>query len=153
MPFDGSDMVRVRLLSPHQTAAQSAIVLDMMEFFFDGGRKWCRKTLETSDGKQCLLGSVEYVQRLIGYRDDDAVGYLARAINLRQIRKSLPPLGDSDGVTVIGFNDAYRRSFGDILEVLRQARELAMVDAFVRARKLGEGCSFRSSKRVDMDMD
>ena len=87
MPFDGSIQRRVGLLSTGYMAAQSAIVLDMIEFFFDGGRKWARRTLETSDGKRCLLGSIQYVQREIGYSDDHAVEYLARAINIRQMRK------------------------------------------------------------------
>jgi hypothetical protein len=45
------------------------------------------------------------------------------------MRKGLPALGDSDCMAVMGFNDTYRRQFGDILEVVRQARELARLDA------------------------
>ena len=54
--------------------------------------------------------------------------YLARAINLRQLSNGLPPLGDSATVTVIGFNDAFRRSYAEVVEVLSEAKNLAMSD-------------------------
>jgi hypothetical protein len=78
MPFDGTSKPSVG-----SGASQSAIVLHMMEFFFDGGARWARRTYCTDDGKRCLLGALEYVRCETGHRDDRTVQYLARAINLR----------------------------------------------------------------------
>jgi hypothetical protein len=49
------------------------------------------------------------------------VQYLVRAINLRQVAKGLPPLGDTNMVTIIGFNDSFGRSFADVAAVLSDA--------------------------------
>ena len=54
--------------------------------------------------------------------------YLARAINLRQLAKGLPLLGNSDTVTIMGFNDAFGRSFADVAAVLSDAKQLSGVD-------------------------
>jgi hypothetical protein len=130
MPFDGT--------SKSSVAAQSMIVLDRVECFLDGGGRWARRTYRTGDGKCCLLGAIEHVRCETGLSDDRAAEYLAHAINLRQMRKGLPALGDSDCMAVMGFNDTYRRQFGDILEVVRQARELARLDAFVSSLESGQ---------------
>ena len=118
MPFDGT--------SKSSVAAQSMIVLDRVECFLDGGGRWARRTYRTGDGKCCLLGAIEHVR---GLSDDRAAEYLARAINLRQLARGLPLLGDTDAVTVIGFNDAFRRSYADVADVLSQAKQLAAIDA------------------------
>jgi len=120
MPFDGT--------SKSSVAAQSMIVLDRVECFRDGGGRWARRTYRTGDGKCCLLGAIEHVR---GLSDDRAAEYLARAINLRQLARGLPLLGDTDTVTVIGFNDAFRRSYADVADVLSQAKQLAAIDAGV----------------------
>ena len=57
MPFDGE--ARPCVLSGGQTAARSAVVLDKVEFLLDGGAKWARRTLETIDGRRCLLGAIQ----------------------------------------------------------------------------------------------
>jgi hypothetical protein len=100
----------------------------MMEFFFDGGARWARRTYCTDDGKRCLLGALEYVRCEAGHSDDRAVEYLARAINRRQLSKLLPQLGDCDRNTIIGFNDAFRRSYADVAAVLSDAKQLAATD-------------------------
>jgi hypothetical protein len=100
----------------------------MMEFFFDGGARWARRTYCTDDGKRCLLGALEYVRGETGHRDDRAVQYLARAINLRQLAKGLPLLGNTNTVTIIGFNDSFGRSFADVVAVLNDAKQLAAID-------------------------
>jgi hypothetical protein len=131
MPFDGE--ARPYVLSRGQTAARSAVVLDKVEFLLDGGAKWARRALETIDGRRCLLGAIQYVRHELGDEDDRAAEYLARAIDQWQLSKGLPPLGDGGDCSIMGFNDAHRRGFADIAAVLREARELAMVD------KLGGG--------------
>ena len=123
MPFDGTSKPSVR-----SGASQSTIVLNMMEFFFDGGARWARRTYCTDDGKRCLLGALEYVRCETGHREDRAVQYLARAINLRQLAKGLPSLGDTNMVTIIGFNDSFGRSFADVAAVLSDAQRLSAID-------------------------
>ena len=99
-----------------------------MEYFFDGGVRWARRTYCTDDGKRCLLGALEYVRCETGHRDNRAVQYLARAINLRQLAKGLPLLGNTDTVTIIGFNDSFGRSFADVAAVLSDAKRLSAID-------------------------
>jgi hypothetical protein len=100
----------------------------MMEFFFDGGARWACRTYCTDDGRRCLLGALEYVGCETGHHDDRAVQYLARAINLRQLAKSLPLLGNTDTMTIIGFNDSFGRSFADVATVLSDAKQLSAID-------------------------
>jgi hypothetical protein len=123
MPFDGTSKPSIG-----SGASPATIVLNMMEFFFDGGARWARRTYCTDDGKRCLLGALEYVRCEAGHRDDRAVQYLARAINLRQLAKRLPPLGDTNMVTIIGFNDSFGRSFADIAAVLNDAKQLSVIE-------------------------
>jgi hypothetical protein len=52
-----------------------------------------------------------------------------RTLNLWQLVKGLPLLANTDTLTIMGFNDAYGRRFVEILEVVRQARQLAMMAA------------------------
>jgi len=122
MPFDGTR-------KPSDDASQATVVLNMMESFFDGGARWGRRTYCTEDGKRCLLGALEFARCETGHRDDPALQYLARAINLRQLTKGLPLLGETEPMTVIGFNDAFRRSYADVADVLNQAKQLAAIDA------------------------
>jgi hypothetical protein len=128
MPFDNASKLSVRPI-----ATQSMIVLDKVELFLNGGTKWARRTYCTGDGKRCLLGAIEYAHSETGIIEDRAVEYLARAINVRQLRNNLPPLGDCDQNTIIGFNDAFRRSFLDITTILSDAKQLAAIDAVVDA--------------------
>jgi hypothetical protein len=123
MPFDGTGKTSV--------TTQSMVVLGMIESFFEGGARWARRTYCTSDGKRCLLGAIEHVSRETGLVDNRAAEYLARAINLWQLSKGLPPLGDTATVTVIGFNDAFRRCYAELVEVLSEAKKLATIDAGV----------------------
>jgi hypothetical protein len=120
MPFDGAGKTLV--------ATQSMIVLGMIEAFFEGGARWARRTYCTTDGKRCLLGAIEHVRGETGLVDNRAAEYLAGAINLRQLSKGLPPLGDTATVSIIGFNDAFRRSYVEVVEVLSAAKGLAMSD-------------------------
>jgi len=121
MPFDGASKTLV--------ATQSMIVLGMIESFFEGGVRWARRTFCTGDGKRCLLGAIEHVRGETGFVDNRAAEYLAGAINLRQLSKGLPLLGDTATVTVIAFNDAFGRSYAEIVEVLSEAKTLATIDA------------------------
>jgi hypothetical protein len=121
MPFDGTSKASI--------AAQSMVVLGMLESFFEGGARWARRTYCAPDGKRCLLGAVDHARCETGLTDNRATEYLAGAINLRQLSRGLPPLGDTPSVTVIGFNDAIRRSYAEVAEVVTKAKELAAIDA------------------------
>ena len=121
MPFDGASKASV--------AAQSMTILGMLEPFFDGGARWTRRTYCAPDGKRCLLGAIDHARSETGLTDDRATEYLAGAINLWQLSKGLPPVGDTPSVTVIGFNDAIRRSYAEVAEVVTKAKELAAIDA------------------------
>ena len=121
MPFDGAGKTLI--------ATQSMIVLGMIEAFFEGGARWARRTYCTTDGKRCLLGAIEHVRGETGLVDNRAAEYLAGAINLRQLSKGLPPLGDTPAMTVIGFNDAFARKYSDVVDVVNAAKELAASDA------------------------
>ena len=82
MPFDGTTPAkpqRARL-----TAAESALVLDVVEVFFRDGAMWARGAYCTLDGRRCLLEAVQFARRQIGVQFDRAPDYLARAIRLRR---------------------------------------------------------------------
>jgi hypothetical protein len=121
MPFDGTSKASV--------AAQSLTILGMLEPIFAGGARWARRTYCAPDGKRCLLAAVDHARYETGATDDRAAEYLAVAINLRQLSRALPPLGDTPTVTVMGFNDAFRRSYAEVAEIVTKAKELAAIDA------------------------
>jgi len=116
MPFDG--------LRKCSSAQESVIVLDRIGAFFEEGARWTSRTYCTADGKRCLLGAIEHVRCEAGLIDNRAAEHLAGAINQRQISKGLPALGDTAAMTVMGFNDAFRRSYVEVAEVLTQAKGL-----------------------------
>ena len=142
MPFDGAGKTLV--------ATQSLIVLGMIEAFFEGGARWARRTYCTADGKRCLLGAIEHVRDETGLVDNRATEYLAGAINLRQLSKGLPPLGDTATMTVIGFNDAFRRGYAEVVEILSEAKNLALSDTGVVAGEGQSECSSREPTTIIM---
>jgi hypothetical protein len=124
MPFDGTTPARPQL--DQLRAAQSALVLDVVEVSFRDGAMWARRAYSTLDGRHCLLGAVRLARRQIGVRFDRAPDYLARAIRLR--RGYADSHADTHA-TVIAFNDAPRRSWRHIAAVIRKAKALAEADA------------------------
>ena len=124
MPFDGTTPAQPQLAQI--AAAQSALVLGVVEVSFRDGAKWARGTYNTLDGRRCLLEAVQFARRQIGVQFDRAPDYLARAIRLRR------GWGDrylgTEG-TVLAFNDARRRSWRQIAAVIRKAKALAEADA------------------------
>jgi hypothetical protein len=82
MPFDGTTAKQIRRPKCDPTAAQSALVLDMVELFFRDGAKWAHGRWKTPDGKRCLIGAVRFVRRQIGSNAD-------RAPNLSRARDFL----------------------------------------------------------------
>ena len=79
MPFDAAP---VRSPLPDNTAAQSALVLDMVEFYFRAGAQWGQGIGSETGTRLCLLGATTYVLRQLNVRKDRAPEYLLRAIDL-----------------------------------------------------------------------
>jgi hypothetical protein len=125
MPFDGTTPVQPQLAQ--LAAAQSALVLDVVEVSFRDGAMWTRGTYCTFDGRRCLLEAVQLARRQIGVQLDRAPDYLARAIRLRRGYGGDRYLGSES--TVLAFNDARRRSWRHIAAVVRKAKALAEADA------------------------
>jgi hypothetical protein len=124
MPFHGTTPAKPQLAQ--LAAAQSALVLDVVEVSFRDGAKWARGAYCTLDGRRCLLEAVRVARRQIGVQFDRAPDYLARAIRLR--RGYGHSYTGTEG-TVLAFNDARRRSWRHIAAVIRKAKALAEADA------------------------
>jgi hypothetical protein len=151
MPFDAAP---VRSPLPDNIAGQSALVLDMVEFYFRGGERWLRGTWQRGE-QRCLMGAVRFVRsEVLCYRDQAEV-YLARAINPpsanasparsrtpRSRTKTNGQLARKASVAarskvielwcasiVMSFNDANGRTYSEIAAVLSTAKELAEADA------------------------
>jgi hypothetical protein len=124
MPFDGTTPAKPQL--SQISAAQSALVLGVVEVFFRDGARWARGTYCTTDGRRCLLEAVQFARRQIGAQVDRAPDYLARAIRLRRGYGDLY-LG-TEG-TVLAFNDARGCKWPQIAAVIRKAKALAETDA------------------------
>ena len=124
MPFDAAPAVHSPL--PANAAGQSALVLDMVEFYFRGGERWEPRTSKEGE-RPCLLTAIEFVRREIGCHSDHAFYYLARAIDPDIAVLARPSqIGPS---LAIGFNDAPGRTCAEIAAVLCTARALAEMDA------------------------
>jgi hypothetical protein len=134
MPFDARPVVRWPL--PDNIAAQSVLVLDMVEFYFSGGAQWAQGIGSETGTHLCLLGAVNFVRRELSNCDDRAAEYLERAVDLKypQCRRRLAKayLGIRAAprtVDVItNFNDARGRTFAEIADVLHKAKEIAATD-------------------------
>jgi hypothetical protein len=125
MPFDAAP---VRSPLPDNTAGQSALVLNMMEFYFRDGQRWAHRTWwEAAGEKRCLLGAVRFVRSEILSDRDQAEYYLARAIH--------PAQANGSPTRVMQFNDAKGRTYPEIAAVLRKAKEMAEIDARASAAK------------------
>ena len=124
MPFDGTTPAKPLLAQI--SAAQSALVLGVVEVSFRDGARWARGTYCTPDGRRCLLEAVQFARRQISAQVDRAPDYLARAIRLRRGYGDLY-LG-TEG-TVLAFNDARGRKWRQIAAVIRKAKALAEAEA------------------------
>jgi hypothetical protein len=124
MPFDAAPAVHSLL--PANGAGQSALVLDMVEFYFRGGERWAPGSSREGD-RFCLLTAIEFVRRETGCHSDHSFYYLARAID-----PDIAVLARPDQMSpslIIAFNDAPGRTYAEIAAVLHTARALAEIDA------------------------
>ena len=152
MPFDAAP---VHSPLPDNTAAQTALVLDMVEFYFQGGKRWLHGTWLRGE-QRCLLGAIKFVRFEICSDHDQAEYYLARVIapaervNDNRARPSGTSTDDQlarkasvaarsktvellVSSIVMKFNDTKGRSYSEIAAVLHKAREMAETDASARA--------------------
>ena len=131
MPFDGTTAKTTRRLEQRTTALRSALVLDMVEFFFRDGAMWVSGQWETCDGKRCLLQAVSFVRQQIGSRADRAPAYLAHAIRENNYIRPHD--------RIIAYNDAHGRTYREIAALIREAKALAEADARREPDRCGDG--------------
>jgi hypothetical protein len=140
MPFDAAPVDRPPL--PDSIAGQSALVLDMVEFYFRHGAQWAQ-AFEGMGVRQCLLSAVTFVRRELDDHKDHAPEYLLRAIDLMypQCRENLGKLflrlrvAPTSTDVITNFNDARGRKYSEIADVLHTAKEMAAADARVEAAR------------------
>ena len=155
MPFDAAPLVRSPL--PDNIAGQSALVLDMTEFYFRDGQRWAHgEWWQAAREKRCLLGAVKFVRSEICSDGDQAEFYLARAIDPAPANRSGTRTSEQSArkasvaarstalrllvsSIVMRFNDTKGRSYSEIAAVLHKAKEMAAADA-AAARRVREMC-------------
>jgi hypothetical protein len=136
MPFDAAPVVRSPL--PDNIAGQSAIVLDMVEFYFRHGAQWTQGFESGIGARHCMLSAITFVRRELGDHKDRAPEYLLRAIDLmyprwqENVGKLFLPLraGPTSTDVITNFNDARGRKYSEIADVLHTAKEMAAADAW-----------------------
>jgi hypothetical protein len=116
MPFDGT--TRTGFLG------HDDMLLDMVEFALDGGRNWLQRAYKRGN-RRCLLETVRLVRKETGSRNDRIIDYLAQGITNWKRRDGREATPFSPYAMIVGFNDATGREFSDIVEVIREARQLA----------------------------
>jgi hypothetical protein len=94
------------------TGRDSVETLTAMEGFFQGGANWTQGVYHRSNGQKCLVGAADHLR---ASSVDNAKFWLEQAI----IEKT----GELSGIEY--FNDT-RRSYSEIAEVVRRARQLAL---------------------------
>ena len=95
------------------SAAKAVDMLDLLIEFFDDGERWIKGKLHDGAGNRCLVGALRYL------RD----GHNPRVYLLKAMQRS-PKTGWTG---LISFNDRCR-DFGELREVILQARKLAIAD-------------------------
>jgi hypothetical protein len=95
-------------------AAKAVQLLDLLEEFFDGGKRWTRGDLWDGHGRRCIRGAMEYLRRRHDIRWDPTTYYLLQAI--------------PGGWPLISFNDVVCRDYAPMLAVIRKARALAVAE-------------------------
>jgi hypothetical protein len=128
MPFDGQ--TRTRFMSPED------MLLDMVEFSFEGGKNWLREGFEKND-RRCLIGALIIVREQTHFGRDRVADYLVQAITTWNKKNRRSRHKETPNSIIIAFNDNEKRCFADIVEVIREARKLAREDAYVAQTEAG----------------
>jgi hypothetical protein len=119
--------------------AQAIEILTAMLEFFDGGRRWLRGRMATSDGNRCLVGAFLHVEKLPwtpAADDNPAIAYLFRALPepYRHVRFRHPDPIRSPLRTLAYFNDC-SGNYSSIGNLIERARALALAEIAERACK------------------
>ena len=101
-----------------QSAARAVDMLDLLIEFFDDGERWIKGKLDDGMGNHCLVGAMRDIRD--GY---NLHGAPTRVYLLKAMQRS-PKIGWTG---LISFNDRCR-DFGELREVILQARNLAVAD-------------------------
>jgi hypothetical protein len=94
------------------TGPESAETLSGMEGFFQAGQRWTQGVYHRSNGQKCLVGAADHLR---ASSVDNAKYWLEQAIIEKTGRRS----------DIEIFNDS-RRSYSEIAEVVKRARQLAL---------------------------
>jgi hypothetical protein len=101
------------------SAAKAVDMLDLLIEFFDDGERWIKGKLDDGAGNRCLVGALRDI------RD----GHAPTRIYLLKAMQRSPKTGWTG---LISFNDRCR-DFGELREVILQARKLAEIEKHQRA--------------------
>ena len=105
------------LRDPH-SAAKAVDMLDLLIEFFDNGDRWIKGKLDDGAGNRCLVGALRDIRE-----GHNLHGAPTRVYLLKAMQRS-PKTGWTG---LISFNDRCR-DFGELHEVILQARKLAVAD-------------------------
>jgi hypothetical protein len=101
-----------------QSAAKAAGMLALLIEFFDDGDRWIKGKLDDGAGNRCLVGALRDI------RDEHNLhGAPTRVYLLKAMERS----SKTGWTGLISFNDRCK-DFGELREVILQARKLAVAD-------------------------
>ncbi len=130
MPFDALDVSnpaesfprKPEPLPPRERLRHKSrvavMMLDKLEYLFQGGDKWTQHCFVDTQGRMCLLGAIGRIEGLT-YPTEELIHYLSRALNADRYY--------CDAFAT--FNDADDRKYSDIRRLITKARRLARKDA------------------------
>jgi hypothetical protein len=106
-------------------AVEAVCMLDaVLELFGPAGERWMRgRYHDPKQGRFCLVGAMNYLQRERRIAPGASDEYLHAAIWPRGIPPGAPPY------PLVWFNDNGRRTFNELRTVIEKARTLAQRDA------------------------
>jgi hypothetical protein len=111
------------MLMPRRNPAKALQMLDLLEEFFDGGKRWISGKFHDDEGNRCLVGAMRHLRAKNKISGDGTAYYLCDAFADR------PYLG------VIDFNDNCQ-SYEDVRAVIEKARARASDNLNRRAPRL-----------------
>jgi hypothetical protein len=129
---------------PRRDPAKAIPLLDLLERFFDGGRRWIKGDYRDDYGNACLVGALDYFADHMGTAHMSALWYLGAALppnHSPRRRRNIVVYNDSRRfVEAIGkYNDS-RRSFAAIGKLIARARALAQPELAERALPRSTAC-------------
>ena len=104
--------------------AKALQMLDLMEEFFDGGRRWTIGKMHDSRGNRCLLGAMQHIRAIAKIDGDGTDCYLHRVL-------------PSQCRAIPAFNDT-AKSYSMIAKLIGKARALAQKDLIEKQRQQAE---------------